>query len=184
MSTTHPNVFALKNSGLEAFLYADVGAELNGSALTILSMIARLGQDPWAEAARWAALPRAGAIDGLAQSIAQMPLVPSSLAQTRVTATRLVQLLPAPPPGMRQGRAAQADAASVPEWLPITILYCAIAFGMAVSALVVPKSSPAVATVAERPVSAPGAAKAGTGHVAHDEPVAGSATAPSGPSSR
>lgn len=42
MQATAPNVFALKNSGLDAFLYADVGAERNGSALTILSMIARL----------------------------------------------------------------------------------------------------------------------------------------------
>ena len=60
MQTTHPNIFALKNSGLDAFLYADVGTEPNGSTLTILSMIARLGRDPWAEAANWATLPRAG----------------------------------------------------------------------------------------------------------------------------
>ncbi len=92
MQPTHPNVFALKNSGLDAFLYADVGAELNGSTLTILSMIARLGRDPWVEAARWATLPRAGAIEGLVQSIAQMPLVPSALVEIRTTAARLVQL--------------------------------------------------------------------------------------------
>jgi len=49
-------------------------------------MIARLGRDPWAEAARWAALPRAGAIENLTQSIAQMPLVPSALVETRTTA--------------------------------------------------------------------------------------------------
>jgi hypothetical protein len=67
---------------------------LNGSALTILSMIARLGRESWAEAARWATLPRAGAIEGLAQSIAQMPLVPTALTETRATAARLVQFLP------------------------------------------------------------------------------------------
>ena len=39
-------------------------------------MITRLGRDPWAEAARSATLPRVGAIEDLAQSIAQMPLVP------------------------------------------------------------------------------------------------------------
>lgn len=90
-----PDAFALKNSGLNAFLYADVGAELNGSILTTLSMIARLGQDPWEEAARWVGLPRAGVIDALADSIALMPLVPSVLAQGREVAERLAQLLPA-----------------------------------------------------------------------------------------
>ena len=128
MQATHPSAFALKNSGLDAFLYADVGAELNGSMLTILSMIARLGRDPWAEAARWAALPRAGVIDSLAQSIAQMPLVPSALAETRVTAARLAQLLPATAQGPSRGGAAKAKAPSVPDWLPVTILYCAMAF--------------------------------------------------------
>ncbi len=51
---TSTDAFALKNSDLNTFLFADVGTELNGSALTILSVLARLGEDPWAEAARWA----------------------------------------------------------------------------------------------------------------------------------
>jgi hypothetical protein len=59
------DVFALENSGLNAFLFAEVGVELNGSALTILSALARLGEDPWAEAARWAKGPRLTAIDML-----------------------------------------------------------------------------------------------------------------------
>jgi hypothetical protein len=45
------DVFAMKNSGLEPFLYAEVGTELNGSTLTVLSVFARLGEDPWGEAA-------------------------------------------------------------------------------------------------------------------------------------
>jgi hypothetical protein len=53
MQAKAPDAFALKNSGLNGFLYADVGPELNGCALTVLSMIARLGQVPWAQAARW-----------------------------------------------------------------------------------------------------------------------------------
>lgn len=156
MQATHPNTFALKNSGLDAFLYADVGAELNGSTLTILSMIARLGRDPWAEAARWTALPRAGVIDSLAQSIAQMPLVPSALAETRTTAARLVQLLPAKTQALSQGDAAKAETTSVPNWVPITILYGALAFGMALNALLMPKPSPAAATPIEQPTAMPG----------------------------
>lgn len=186
MQTTHPNVFALKNAGLDAFLYANVGAELNGSALTILSMIARLGRDPWAEAARWATLPRAGAIESLAQSIAQMPLVPSALVETRVTAARLVQLLPAKTPGVSQGGAAKAETPSVPGWVPITILYCAMAFGLAISALLMPKPPQVVSTLTEQPVAVPGTASTGTGaapHV-HDEPVARPAAALPGPRSK
>jgi hypothetical protein len=71
--------------GVEAFLYADIGAELNGSALTILSMIARLCRDLWAEAARWAALPQAGAIedprsrDGLAAQLQEIETIAASV---------------------------------------------------------------------------------------------------------
>ncbi len=179
MQAKVPDAFALKNSGLDAFLYADVGAELNGSALTILSVIARLGHDPWAEAARWAALPRAGVIEGLAQGIAQMPLAPSALAEARVTAERLVQLLPATTPGGPQDRAAKAEASSLPEWVPVTIFYCAMAFGMAVSAFLTPKPSQSVATPTEQPVGAPGAAGAGEVPPVHDA-FAGPAAARSG----
>jgi hypothetical protein len=182
MQTTHSDVFALKNSGLEAFLYADVGAELNGSALTILSMIARLGQDPWAEAARWAKLPRAGAIEGLAQSIAQMPLVPAALAETRATAARLVQLLPATTPGPRQDRAAKADAPSVQILLPITFLYCAVALGMALVGLLAPKPPQAAGT----PIEQVGRVAVGAEPVprVHAELAAGPAAAPTGRQSR
>jgi hypothetical protein len=89
-----PDVFALGNAGLDAFLWGEVGTELNGSMLTILSALARLGFDPWLEAACWARLPRAAAIDRLAGLIAQMPLCPQSLDEARGTAVRLSRLLP------------------------------------------------------------------------------------------
>jgi len=181
MVTTHPNVFTLRNSGLEAFLYADVGAELNGSALTILSMIARLGRDPWAEAARWAALPRAGAIENLTQSIAQMPLVPSALVEIRTTATRLAQLLPSTTPGASQGGSATAEATSVPGWLPITTLYLALAFGLALSARFTSKPTESVVTPTEQQVGVPGA---GPAAIVPHEPAQEPAPAQPGPPSR
>ena len=100
---TSTNAFALKNSDLNAFLFADVGVELNGSALTILSVLARLGQDPWAEAARWAKLPKTAAIDCLAQCIGKMPLGPQALAEAFATASSLVQLLPVRTRDIRPG---------------------------------------------------------------------------------
>lgn len=89
-----PDVFALANTGLEAFLCGEVGTELNGSTLTIMSALARLDFDPWAEAARWSRLPRAATIDRLAGLIVQMPLCPQSLGEARGTAIRLTNLLP------------------------------------------------------------------------------------------
>ncbi len=138
MQATHSNVFALKKSGLEAFLYADVGAEANGSTLTILSILARLGKDPWAEAARWAALPKAAVIDSLARSIAEMPLAPSALAGARDSAARLVQLLPSNTKSLRQGNSA-ISATTTPKWVPLTILYFAFAVGMALNVFLIPK---------------------------------------------
>jgi len=44
------DAFALENSGPNQFLFAQVGKEVNGSPLIILSVMARLGQDPWIEA--------------------------------------------------------------------------------------------------------------------------------------
>lgn len=181
MQTTHPAVFALKNSGLDAFLYADVGTELNGSALTILSMIARLGRDPWAEAARWATLPRAGAIESLAQSIGDMPLTPSALADARAIAVRLVQLLPATTPGAWHGGAANVEARSAPGWVPMVMLYAAMALGIALSALLMPKPTQAVATPTDRPMAVPGASVPAPAPLVHDERVTGLAATPSGP---
>jgi hypothetical protein len=45
------DAFALENSGPNQFLFAQVGKEVNGSPLIILSVMARLGQAPWIEAA-------------------------------------------------------------------------------------------------------------------------------------
>ena len=88
------DAFALRNLGLDEFLFAEVGTEDNGSALTILSTLARLDQDPWAEAARWAKLPKAAGIDCLAECIVRMPLSRQALTDAVATASRLILLLP------------------------------------------------------------------------------------------
>jgi hypothetical protein len=58
---TSPDRFALQHSALNTFLFAEVGTEHNGMTLTALSVIARLGKDPWEEARRLAGLPKASA---------------------------------------------------------------------------------------------------------------------------
>ena len=124
------NAFALKNSGLNEFLFAEVGTEANGSPLTILSVLARLGKDPWAEAGRWSKLPKASIIDCLANSISQMPLHPQFLAEARTTAARLILLLPARTQSPQGKESVASEKSSTPPWFPIAIFLAALAFGI------------------------------------------------------
>jgi len=113
----------LKNSDLNAFLFADVGTELNGSALTILTVLARLGSDPWSEAARWAKMPKAAAIDCLAQGIGKMPLSSQALAETFATASSLVKLLHAQTQRVGHGdSSSEGSALTAQEWVPMALL--------------------------------------------------------------
>jgi hypothetical protein len=123
------DAFALRDSGLNAFLFAEVGTELNGTPLTILSVLARLGKDPWAEAAKWTKLPKAATIERLAGSIAQMPLPPQAIDEARATASRLVQLLPAAMP--RPAAGPLAGSKFPPRWVVIAACCAAVALGFA-----------------------------------------------------
>ncbi len=87
------DVFVLPKSNLNGFLFAAIGTEENGSSLTVLSTLARLGEDPWAKAASWASMSKDAAVDALAACIAQMPLSRTDLQNAPATAARLVALL-------------------------------------------------------------------------------------------
>jgi hypothetical protein len=156
MATSRTDAFALKNSSLNAFLFAEVGTELNGSQLTILSTLARLGADPWAEAARWATLPKAATIDSLSYSIAQMPLCAQALADARVTASRLILLLPSPNAMTQRMESATTIAAVMPGWVPLAFFCCALAVGMGLNALLTqnavgPAAAPIPQTTGQTP---------------------------------
>jgi hypothetical protein len=133
----HTDVFALEKSGLSPFLFAEVGTELNGSTLTILSVLARLGQDPWAEAARWARLPKAAVIDGLTASILRMPLNTQALASAHATAARLILLLPSQSPMPVQFSGNAVISTRFPKWVPMAVLCCALAFGLVADYVIV-----------------------------------------------
>ena len=89
------DVFTLPHSELNPFLFASIAIEANGTTLSLISVFARLGDDPWREAARLVGLPRSDAIASLARTLAAMPA--SSWTQPDATAidTRLIALLPA-----------------------------------------------------------------------------------------
>jgi hypothetical protein len=127
------DAFALQRSGLNPFLFAEVGTELNGSPLTILSVLARLGQDPWAEAAKWTKLPKATIVDRLAQSIAQMPLSSQAINEARSTAARLILLLPSPV--ARPNEAPATSRIVARNWVLAAVCCAAVALGIAFSTM-------------------------------------------------
>ena len=134
------DAFAFKNSGLNAFLFAEVGNEVNGSPLTILSVLARLGLDPWIEAARLTKMPKAALIDSLANSISQMPLSPQALIDARTTATRLIQLLPSQVLSPLKRETISLRKSSIPGWVPYAVVVAALAFAVVYE--MVPSAAP------------------------------------------
>lgn len=67
MTMAGPSVLNPHPQEFERFLHASVGEDRNGSVVTVLSALARLGLDPWSETAELVALGRdaAGARLGL-----------------------------------------------------------------------------------------------------------------------
>lgn len=86
--------FSPQNVEFNAFLFASVGDEKNGMALTVMSALARLGFDPWNEAGRLAGLSRAGAAKALARMIAKLPAGDWQVSDLSDIASRLARLLP------------------------------------------------------------------------------------------
>ena len=80
----------------DGFLYADLGQDRAGNTVSVLSALARLGHDPWDEAADLAALPRVGARCRIAEMLSRFPDVPACGSDTAATVERLVALLPCP----------------------------------------------------------------------------------------
>jgi hypothetical protein len=145
MNVTSTDAFALTNSDLNTFLFADVGTELNGSALTILSVLARLGKDPWAEASRWAKMSRSASVDCLAQSIGKMPLDPLALADTYATASRLILLLPLQNRAVENTVSRTSRVQTALEWVPMVLFCLSLVFGITFNMISAPVS-PAGAT--------------------------------------
>jgi hypothetical protein len=166
---SRPDHAALQNSDLNPFLYADVGKELNGSTLTMLSVLARLGEDPWAEAGRWAKLPKAAAVECLITTIAGFPLTPEAGSDPRAVAARLVLLLPAqewlpdlqtpslPTKTAVRALGASLGATALPRWLPMAVLACALLLGLAFNLLHMPGGSTVSPKITQTDPRAPAA---------------------------
>jgi hypothetical protein len=87
---------ALRPLGLnfDRFLYAPVGDDQQGGLLSVVSALARVGVDPWEEAASLARLPFDGAVQALCELLARLPAGRGRPVDPVPLATRLVALLP------------------------------------------------------------------------------------------
>lgn len=152
---------ALQNSDLNPFLFANVGTELNGSTLTMLSVLARLGQDPWVEAARWAKLPKSLAIDRVVTAITGLPLFSLSAAEAKTVAARLVMLLPTSQglPGLKTAAlpnkttfrsiGTSLGMAGMPRWLPMALLALVMLLGLAYNLRHTPSEAPTSSAITQ-----------------------------------
>jgi hypothetical protein len=125
-----PTRFSLLHSDLNDFLFAAVGEQQNGMPLNVVSGLTRLGLDPWEEAARLAALPKALAAEKLAPILARLPLDQPERSDNLAISRLLVELLP------EHGRAAspgpqQSDAKGKKYVQAMIVLSC-LALGAAV----------------------------------------------------
>ena len=130
---------AMPTSKLNPFLFARIGTQTNGVELSVLSLLARLGSDPWVEAGRLAELPRSAATDWLAERIATMPLSSPAIDAARETALRLLLLLPARATIEKVVSSTKTGAARMPVWAMAAMVLVAIALSVAATAL---QSSP------------------------------------------
>ncbi len=81
----------------DRFLYASVGEDRNGYAVTVLSTLARLGLDPWKEAGDLAALGREAAHTRLRALLSGFRDVPTLGHDHGSVAQELILLLPERP---------------------------------------------------------------------------------------
>jgi hypothetical protein len=120
---TLPVRFSLLHSDLNDFLFAFVGDQRNGMPLNVVSALTRLDVDPWEEAARLAALPKALAAEALAPMIAQLTIFRRQQSDNLVISQRLVELLPAGQQATMAG-AEQAVAEEKKYFDTVMVLAC------------------------------------------------------------
>ena len=137
------DVTTLQRSDLNEFLFADVGTEASGMVLSVVSLFARQGNDPWREADRLAKLPKAMAADSLTRAIAALPQGRWTLPDAAEIAARLIALLPA-----RPARAPRRRRGGGANWLPAlpstrtAIVLAGAALGLAYAASTMLRPAP------------------------------------------
>lgn len=129
---------------LNDFLFTTIADDPNGPHVTMLSVLARTGVDPWMEAAGLAALSRENATQKLVLLLAGVPNGPAPGDDTANLVARLVaQLHASPKPRVKPGTPSAADIpsensplpsfAALPRFLRLAIYSLAVLILMALS---------------------------------------------------
>jgi hypothetical protein len=134
---TQPKVLNPHPPEFERFLHASVGEDRNGYVVTVLSALARLGLDPWAETADLVTLGRDAARTRLGTLLERFRDVPTLATDHGKVARDLSQLLPAGPTRGAMKRATSRVANGRPGmsgviWTVLAIvllLYQVLTFG-------------------------------------------------------
>ena len=127
--------YSLGHSEFNEFLFAFVGKERSGQQLTVFSALARLGLDPWGEAARLSELPKEAATHELSAVIGKLPGGRWKASDRQSIAVRLVDCLPrrgSPSARSAQGRSigGQKQKPGATKWLVWIALGAAVVFAM------------------------------------------------------
>jgi hypothetical protein len=125
---------ALHPLGLDfdGFLYAPVGDDRHGGLLSVISALARVGVDPWDEAASLARLPAQSAVLRLSALLAKLPEGTGKPADPVPVAAHLVTLLPhgpMRPAALHRGAVSRDSPRTGPDYR-LMALACALYFLM------------------------------------------------------
>lgn len=94
--TTRTSSTSNLGATFNAFLFATVCEERNEMPLSVISVLARLDLDPWAEAAELAKMPTDSAARRLSSLLDRIVKDPPTASACETAAARLVALLPTP----------------------------------------------------------------------------------------
>lgn len=115
-----------------AFLYNEVGEDGRGASVTVLSMLARLGVDPWREASELAGLPTDAARRRLSALMARFVDVPSAVPARSQDVSRLLAVLPreAGAPGLTVNGSTTITPATALLWAVALVVLLALVGGI------------------------------------------------------
>ncbi|WP_317057204.1 hypothetical protein [Roseovarius rhodophyticola] len=101
-------------SDYDAFLFAHVGEDRTGAAVTVLSVLARLDLEPWTEAHELASMDREDAQVRLTTHFEAITDIPALALASEGRAAKLVSLLPKRAP-LRVPKSLEAGANNSPK---------------------------------------------------------------------
>jgi hypothetical protein len=90
----HPSLAPSIGRDFDSFLFASIGPDRHGQALSVISALARSGLDPWEEAINLSRMPQVGATQRLSRLIASLPGLPAPIRPLEAVVGDLIGRLP------------------------------------------------------------------------------------------